>query len=59
MAGGSGAQARVGGEESESAPTVCTNCQTTITPLWRRDPEGQPLCMFRAHRSALRIADRL
>ncbi|KAJ2918017.1 hypothetical protein MD484_g2382, partial [Candolleomyces efflorescens] len=25
-------------------PTVCTNCQTTNTPLWRRDPEGQPLC---------------
>jgi len=25
-------------------PTVCTNCNTTKTPLWRRDPEGQPLC---------------
>ncbi|KAK0461133.1 uncharacterized protein EV420DRAFT_1619608 [Desarmillaria tabescens] len=25
-------------------PTLCTNCQTTNTPLWRRDPEGQPLC---------------
>ena len=24
--------------------TICTNCQTTNTPLWRRDPEGQPLC---------------
>jgi GATA-binding protein len=23
---------------------VCTNCQTTNTPLWRRDPEGLPLC---------------
>ncbi|PBK75324.1 GATA-domain-containing protein, partial [Armillaria solidipes] len=22
----------------------CTNCQTTDTPLWRRSPEGQPLC---------------
>ncbi|KAM5530981.1 hypothetical protein V8D89_015363 [Ganoderma adspersum] len=43
-AGGSSGQARVGGEDGESAPTVCTNCQTTITPLWRRDPEGQPLC---------------
>ncbi|PCH43863.1 hypothetical protein WOLCODRAFT_122770 [Wolfiporia cocos MD-104 SS10] len=31
-------------EEGEQAPTVCTNCQTTNTPLWRRDPEGQPLC---------------
>ncbi|TKY89470.1 hypothetical protein EX895_002001 [Sporisorium graminicola] len=25
-------------------PTVCSNCHTTKTPLWRRDPEGQPLC---------------
>jgi GATA-binding protein len=32
------------GEERPSAPTVCTNCQTTNTTLWRRDPEGQPLC---------------
>ncbi|KAJ7901815.1 hypothetical protein B0H14DRAFT_3851911 [Mycena olivaceomarginata] len=31
------------GEEGE-VPTLCTNCQTTNTPLWRRDPEGQPLC---------------
>lgn len=26
------------------APTACSNCHTTNTPLWRRDPEGQPLC---------------
>jgi GATA-binding protein len=25
-------------------PTVCSNCSTTKTPLWRRDPDGQPLC---------------
>ncbi|KAJ7188286.1 hypothetical protein C8R46DRAFT_1054250 [Mycena filopes] len=31
------------GEDGE-VPTLCTNCQTTNTPLWRRDPEGQPLC---------------
>ncbi|KAF9461277.1 hypothetical protein BDZ94DRAFT_1221591 [Collybia nuda] len=31
-------------EEGDQAPTLCTNCQTTNTPLWRRDPEGQPLC---------------
>jgi len=31
-------------EDGETSPTVCTNCQTTNTPLWRRDPEGQPLC---------------
>jgi GATA zinc finger len=24
--------------------TRCTNCSTTTTPLWRRNPEGQPLC---------------
>lgn len=33
-----------GGEEGDQTPTLCTNCQTTNTPLWRRDPEGQPLC---------------
>ncbi|KAG6862256.1 hypothetical protein C0995_002187 [Termitomyces sp. Mi166 len=31
-------------DEGEQSPTSCTNCQTTNTPLWRRDPEGQPLC---------------
>ena len=24
--------------------TQCTSCKTTIIPLWRRDPQGQPLC---------------
>ena len=27
-----------------NAPTTCTNCFTKTTPLWRRNPEGQPLC---------------
>ncbi|KAF8335981.1 uncharacterized protein EI90DRAFT_285683 [Cantharellus anzutake] len=31
-------------EEGESPPTVCTNCETMTTPLWRRDQDGQPLC---------------
>lgn len=30
--------------EDGDAPTECKNCQTTTTPLWRRDSEGQPLC---------------
>ncbi|KAI9277631.1 hypothetical protein BY458DRAFT_504654 [Sporodiniella umbellata] len=29
---------------SSSMTTQCTNCATTTTPLWRRNPEGQPLC---------------
>lgn len=32
------------GEDADGVPTVCTNCATTTTPLWRRNPEGQPLC---------------
>ena len=30
--------------EDSSTPTTCTNCFTQTTPLWRRNPEGQPLC---------------
>ena len=30
--------------EQSSTPTTCTNCFTQTTPLWRRNPEGQPLC---------------
>ncbi|KAJ1739841.1 Sodium- and chloride-dependent GABA transporter 1 [Coemansia sp. RSA 989] len=33
-----------GGNNSNGHPLVCTNCSTTTTPLWRRDPEGKPLC---------------
>ena len=35
-----------GGSDDGESPTLCTNCQTTNTPLWRRDPEGHPLCEF-------------
>ncbi|EER29848.1 GATA family transcription factor [Coccidioides posadasii C735 delta SOWgp] len=30
--------------EQPNAPTTCANCFTQTTPLWRRNPEGQPLC---------------
>ncbi|KAJ3180228.1 hypothetical protein HDU87_002105 [Geranomyces variabilis] len=26
------------------APSVCHNCGTDKTPLWRRDPKGEPIC---------------
>lgn len=29
---------------SSQPPTSCTNCRTQTTPLWRRNPDGQPLC---------------
>lgn len=30
--------------EQNGAPTTCANCFTQTTPLWRRNPEGHPLC---------------
>ncbi|KAB2579244.1 Zinc finger GATA-type protein [Lasiodiplodia theobromae] len=30
--------------DQSGAPTTCTNCFTQTTPLWRRNPEGHPLC---------------
>ncbi|KAF2668942.1 hypothetical protein BT63DRAFT_413422 [Microthyrium microscopicum] len=33
-----------GSKGDGSGPTTCTNCFTQTTPLWRRNPEGQPLC---------------
>ena len=30
--------------ENNGIPTTCTNCYTQTTPLWRRNPEGHPLC---------------
>lgn len=45
---GSAAPSRPGsprpGGENNGVPTTCTNCFTQTTPLWRRNPEGHPLC---------------
>ena len=30
--------------ENNGTQTTCTNCFTQTTPLWRRNPEGHPLC---------------
>jgi hypothetical protein len=30
--------------DSTHSSTRCTNCHTGNTPLWRRNPQGQPLC---------------
>lgn len=31
-------------DDNNGVPTTCTNCFTQTTPLWRRNPEGHPLC---------------
>ncbi|KAG1832446.1 hypothetical protein EV424DRAFT_1313024 [Suillus variegatus] len=41
---GSAGNPKGSSDDGDQPPTSCTNCQTTNTPLWRRDPEGQPLC---------------
>lgn len=35
---------RPGMESTDGAPITCSNCFTQTTPLWRRNPEGNPLC---------------
>jgi GATA-binding protein, other eukaryote len=41
--GSSSNLAGAGGADN-GIPTTCTNCFTQTTPLWRRNPEGHPLC---------------
>jgi len=31
-------------DDGERKNIKCSNCKTTVTPLWRRDKEGNPLC---------------
>lgn len=32
------------GADDVQPQTICSNCGTIKTPLWRRDHEGAPLC---------------
>jgi len=43
-ANNSGGNNNNGNSSKNTIPTTCTNCHTQTTPLWRRNPEGQPLC---------------
>lgn len=42
--GQKGSQSVASGPNGNGMPTTCTNCFTQTTPLWRRNPEGHPLC---------------
>lgn len=38
------AHQQLGDTDEDGSPTTCSNCYTQTTPLWRRNPEGNPLC---------------
>ncbi|OJD26483.1 hypothetical protein ACJ73_02139 [Blastomyces percursus] len=45
--GGAGSTDGEGGPSNPEGMTLhiaCQNCQTTVTPLWRRDENGHPIC---------------
>lgn len=46
------------GRSSQSSTPICSNCQTTATPLWRRDGKGGLLCKSLAW-DILRLCSRL
>lgn len=37
-------QLQDGDPDNGGTPTTCSNCYTQTTPLWRRNPDGNPLC---------------
>ncbi|KAF8864692.1 hypothetical protein BDZ45DRAFT_19746 [Acephala macrosclerotiorum] len=41
---GSSTNLAAAAQGENGVPTTCTNCFTQTTPLWRRNPEGHPLC---------------
>lgn len=41
---GTNSTAKVSNNDLQNQNISCTNCHTKTTPLWRRNPEGQPLC---------------